>query len=83
MALAAKDAAKQVPEFEIYEKLVHSIYAYFSRSVERMARLKMIEENIGDPQLMVLNIINTRWLSLSKCGSKLTSDLRLSNWCFA
>ncbi|CAG8698384.1 28572_t:CDS:2 [Racocetra persica] len=32
---------------------------------QRIMHLKMIEENIGDPQLTVLNIIETRWLSLS------------------
>ncbi|CAG8800869.1 31562_t:CDS:2 [Gigaspora margarita] len=65
LALAAKDAAKQVEEFKSYEKTVHNIYSYFSRSVECMIHLKMIEENTGDPQLTVLNIIETRWLSLS------------------
>ncbi|CAG8450994.1 11205_t:CDS:2 [Scutellospora calospora] len=65
LALATKDAAKQVEEFKLYEKIVHSIYSYFSRSVEYMMHLKMKEENISDPQLIVLNIIKTCWLSLS------------------
>ncbi|CAG8512974.1 15923_t:CDS:2 [Dentiscutata heterogama] len=65
LALAAKDAAKQVEEFKLYEKIVHSIYSYFLRSPERMMHLRMIEENIGDPHLTVLNIIKTHWLSLS------------------
>ncbi|CAG8547204.1 4847_t:CDS:2, partial [Scutellospora calospora] len=41
LALAAKDAAKQVED------------------VEHMIHLKMIEENTSDPQLTVLNIIET------------------------
>ncbi|CAG8778349.1 14959_t:CDS:1, partial [Gigaspora rosea] len=65
LALAAKDAAKQVEEFKQYEKIVHNIYSYFSQSPERIMHLGMIEENIGDPYLTVLNIIETRWLSLS------------------
>ncbi|CAG8827318.1 16139_t:CDS:2, partial [Gigaspora rosea] len=64
-ALAAKDAAKQVEEFKSYEKTVHNIYSYCSRSVECMIYLKMIEKNTGNPQLAVLNIIEARWLSLS------------------
>ncbi|CAG8624195.1 9293_t:CDS:2 [Racocetra persica] len=65
LALAAKDAANQVKEFKSYEKTVYSIYSYFLRSIEQMIHLKMIEENISDSQLIVLNIIETCWLSLS------------------
>ncbi|CAG8533825.1 14244_t:CDS:2, partial [Cetraspora pellucida] len=65
LALAAKDAAKQVEEFKQYKKIVHNIYSYFSRSPERMMHLKMTEKNLGDPHFTVLNIIETRWLSLS------------------
>ncbi|CAG8691472.1 679_t:CDS:2, partial [Gigaspora margarita] len=59
LALAAKDAAKKVEEFKPYEKIVHSIYSYFSRSPEHMMHLRMIEENIGNLHLTVLNIIET------------------------
>ncbi|CAG8834435.1 26350_t:CDS:2, partial [Gigaspora margarita] len=65
LALATKDIAKKVEEFKPYKKIVHSIYSYFSRSSECMMHLRMIEENIGNPHLTVLNIIETRWLSLS------------------
>ncbi|CAG8799112.1 13533_t:CDS:2, partial [Cetraspora pellucida] len=49
LALAAKDVTKQVEEFKQYEKIVYNIY----------------KENLGDPHLTVLNIIETCWLSLS------------------
>ena len=30
-----------------------------------MQNLKMIQEALEDPQLAILNIVNTRWLSMS------------------
>ena len=36
-----------------------------------MIQLKMMEEKTSDPQLNVLNIINTCWLSLSNVISNL------------
>ncbi|CAG8618526.1 6518_t:CDS:2 [Cetraspora pellucida] len=75
LALAAKDAAKQVEEFKQYEKIVHNIYSYFSRSPEHMMHLKITEENFGDPHLTVLNIIETRWLLLSNVIQNLNQIL--------
>ncbi|PKK73531.1 hypothetical protein RhiirC2_847565 [Rhizophagus irregularis] len=34
-------------------------------SYRRMQNLKMIQETLEDPQLAILNIVNTRWLSMS------------------
>jgi len=42
-----------------------------------MMNLKMIQETNDDPQLTVLNIINTRWLSLSNVVSNLYQILDL------
>ncbi|CAG8836007.1 19005_t:CDS:2, partial [Racocetra persica] len=64
LALAAKDATSNISEFHQYKTLVHEIYRYFSKSPEQILQLKMIEEQTGDPQLTVLNIINTHWLFL-------------------
>ncbi|CAG8813458.1 9663_t:CDS:1, partial [Cetraspora pellucida] len=51
LALAAKNAAKQVKDFKLYEKIVYSIYSYFLQNVEHIIHLKIIIKNIGDLQL--------------------------------
>src|SRR2546430_14208550 len=63
--LAEKDATNEVQYFKKYETVCKELYSYFSGSHKRMLNLKMIQETNDDPQLMILNIINTRWLSLS------------------
>lgn len=63
--LAGKDAAKHVPYFNHYETCIKKLYNYFSGSYRRMQNLKMIQETLEDPQLAILNIVNTRWLSMS------------------
>ncbi|CAG8529935.1 16511_t:CDS:2 [Cetraspora pellucida] len=63
--LAGQDAAKEVPYFKEYESICKSLYGYFSGSYKRMLKLKMIQETNDEPQLCLLNIINTRWLSMS------------------
>ncbi|CAG8488403.1 334_t:CDS:2 [Cetraspora pellucida] len=63
--LAGQDAAKEVPYFKEYEAICKSLYNYFSSSYKQMLNLKMIQETNDDPQLNLLNIINTRWLSMS------------------
>ena len=63
--LAGKDAANEVQYFKKYEATCKELYSYFSGSYKRMLNLKMIQESNDDPQLAILNIINTRWLSLS------------------
>ncbi|CAG8666581.1 7917_t:CDS:2, partial [Dentiscutata heterogama] len=51
LALAGNNAAKQVDKFKQYEKIVHNIYSYFSRSSEHMMHLQIIEENIDEVEL--------------------------------
>ncbi|CAG8458076.1 8780_t:CDS:2 [Scutellospora calospora] len=65
LALAGKDAAKKVPYFSHYEYIVKKLYTYFSTSFLRMQNLKMIEKEFGDPELVLLQIVTTRWLSFS------------------
>jgi hypothetical protein len=61
--LAAEDAAKEVPYFNGYKEIVKSIYAFFSNSYKRMYELKAIQEDSENPDLAILNIVDTRWLS--------------------
>ena len=57
--LAEKDAINEVQYFKKYETVCKELYSYFSGSHKRMLNLKMIQETNDDPQLMILNIINT------------------------
>ena len=61
--LAAEDAAKEVPYFNSYKEIVKSIYTFFSNSYMRMYELKSIQEDSENPDLAILNIVDTRWLS--------------------
>src|SRR5581483_1927140 len=63
--LAGQDAAKEVTYFKEYEVICKQLYGYFSSSYKRMQNLKLMQDVNEDPQLTVLNIINTRWLSMS------------------
>ncbi|CAG8664567.1 11178_t:CDS:1, partial [Dentiscutata heterogama] len=63
--LAGKDAAKHVPYFNHYETCIKRLYTYFSSSYQRMQNLRMVQDILEDPQLTILNIVNTRWLSMS------------------
>ena len=63
MHLAAEDAAKEVPYFDNYKEIVKSIYTFFSTSYKRMYELKSIQEDSENPDLAILNIVDTRWLS--------------------
>jgi hypothetical protein len=63
--LACEDAAKEVQYFQKYEKIVKGIYLYFSSSYKRLLALKLVQNNLDEPELVLLNIISTRWLSFS------------------
>ena len=63
MHLAAEDAAKEVPYFNSYKEIVKSIYTFFSNSYKCMYKLKSIQESSENPNLAILNIVDTRWLS--------------------
>ena len=51
--LAGKDAASKIPYFKDYEKTLHRIYSYFSRSYKRQKMLHLMQVC-----LYILNIIN-------------------------
>jgi hypothetical protein len=63
--LAGKDASDEVEYFQQYEKVLRSLYSYFSRSHKRQDLLKLMQEINDEPTLKVLNLCDTRWLSLS------------------
>src|SRR5271170_896020 len=69
--LAGRDAANKVQYFKDYEAICKELYSYFNRSYKRIINLKIIQELNNDPKLIVLNIINTRWLLLSNIVSNL------------
>ncbi|CAG8816153.1 17705_t:CDS:2, partial [Cetraspora pellucida] len=51
--LASQDAAEQVLYFKKYDALVKEIYLYF------------IQNTLEEPELVLLNIVSTHWLSFS------------------
>ena len=63
--LAGEDAADQVPYFKTYDKILKNIYGYFSSSYKRLLNLKLIQNTLEEPELVLLKIISTRWLSFS------------------
>ncbi|CAG8740154.1 11599_t:CDS:2, partial [Cetraspora pellucida] len=71
LALACEDAAESIPYMHTYNKIVGNLYTYFSRSYECMETLKMVEKLLDDPDLHLLRIVKTRWLSLSNVVSNL------------
>ncbi|CAG8847503.1 32983_t:CDS:2, partial [Gigaspora margarita] len=55
--LACEDTAKEVQYFQKYEKILKGIYLYFT--------LKLVQNNLNEPELVLLNIISTQWLFFS------------------
>src|SRR5688500_1480026 len=52
--LAGKDAAEQVPYFKKYDKILKNIYGYFSSSYKRLLNLKLIQNTLEEPELVLL-----------------------------
>ncbi|CAG8853784.1 45492_t:CDS:1, partial [Gigaspora margarita] len=75
--LAGQDAAEKVLYFAKYEKLVKGIYTYFSSSYKWLLALKMVQNTLEEPKLMILNIVSTRWLSLSNVIYNFHQNLEL------
>jgi hypothetical protein len=63
--LAGEDAVDQVPYFKKYDKTLKNIYRYFSSLYKRLLNLKLIQNTLEEPELVLLKIISTRWLSFS------------------
>jgi hypothetical protein len=45
------------------KKLINQFIPFFSNSYKRMYELKAIQEDSENPDLAILNIVDTRWLS--------------------
>ncbi|CAG8640479.1 3158_t:CDS:10 [Cetraspora pellucida] len=63
--LVGQDAAEKVKYFLEYETIIKDIYTYFSNSYKRFRQLKMIQNYLDKPELIILNIVKTHWLSFS------------------
>ena len=76
LALIGKDVANEIPYFKSYESTLKKLYNYFSRSYKRMKNLRMLQEqDDDDPGLTILNLVTTRWLSLSNTDTNLHNGL--------
>ncbi|CAG8787658.1 20991_t:CDS:2, partial [Cetraspora pellucida] len=71
LELASEDAASSIPYLVNYNDIVRSLYNYFSNSYSQIEHLKMVEARLEEPELHLLKIITTRWLSLSNVFSNL------------
>ncbi|CAG8763563.1 19914_t:CDS:2, partial [Gigaspora margarita] len=72
LALAGKDSAKDVPYFLDYEFTIKEIYAYFANSYSRWQNLQLFQaQDEESPELAILQVVSTRWLSLSNAVSNL------------
>ena len=67
LALANSDATKEVNYIREYIDIVSDIYNFFSKSARRNVLLKKFQAEVMEPELNVLKMCATRWLSLSKC----------------
>ncbi|RGB28343.1 hypothetical protein C1646_767908 [Rhizophagus diaphanus] len=62
---AGKDASLRVEYFKDYEKTLHKLYSYFSRSHKCQKILHIMQDINDEPMLELQNLIKTRWLFLS------------------
>ncbi|CAI5494107.1 unnamed protein product [Closterium sp. Naga37s-1] len=62
-ALAAKDAAKEFPEFNVVDKVVRAFADILGRSIVQHARFKNLQEVITETNLEMQGIKDVRWLS--------------------
>ncbi|CAG8492003.1 18823_t:CDS:2, partial [Gigaspora rosea] len=70
--LVGKDSAEEISYFKNYEVVLKEIYAYFATSHQKWQHLKLFQSlDNEDPQLAILHIVSTRWLSLSNAVSNL------------
>ncbi|CAG8854895.1 45909_t:CDS:2, partial [Gigaspora margarita] len=72
LALAGKDSAKDVLYFLDYEITIKELYTYFANSHSRWQNLQLIQAQDNEtPELSILQVVSTRWLSLSNAVSNL------------
>jgi len=67
LALAHSDTGKEVKYLKEYIDIINDTYAFFSKSPRRNILLKKFQHEVMEPELNVLRLCPTRWLSLSQC----------------
>ncbi|CAB4432331.1 unnamed protein product [Rhizophagus irregularis] len=63
LALACKDAKKEVKFYSEVESLVKKIYNYFKNSYSRIQQLQEIQNILDDPILKIKRLYEIRWLA--------------------
>ncbi|CAI2185107.1 20591_t:CDS:2 [Funneliformis geosporum] len=63
LALACKDAKKEIKFYEEVEFLVKKIYNYFKNSCSRIQQLQEIQNLLDDPVLKIKRLYEIRWLA--------------------
>jgi Domain of unknown function (DUF4371) len=63
LALACKDAKKEINFYGIVESLVKRIYNYFKNSCFRIQQLQEIQNILDDPVLKIKRLYEIRWLA--------------------
>jgi hypothetical protein len=63
LALACKDAKKEIKFYEEIESLVKKIYNYFKNSCSRIQQLQEIQNLLDDPILKIKRLYEIRWLA--------------------
>ncbi|CAJ0871218.1 10681_t:CDS:10 [Entrophospora sp. SA101] len=63
LALACKDASKEIEFYEKAEELVGRIYSFFKKSSSRTQELKNYQELLDCPKYKIKKIYKIRWLS--------------------
>lgn len=65
-ALAAGQAADEVPFLKKVKSYIQQLYVFYSNSAVRTAGLKEIQDIVADPMLTVKRTADTRWMSLDR-----------------
>ncbi|XP_078576404.1 zinc finger protein 862-like [Branchiostoma floridae x Branchiostoma japonicum] len=73
--LAAQQASKNFPSLQRYQRLVGSIYGYFSNSASRQARLKEMTDILETDHVKLKSIHAVRWLSYNEANLALNRTL--------
>jgi len=76
LALASADTKNDVKYINEYVDNISDIYSFFSRSARRNILLKKFQAETLEPELHVLKMCPTRWLSLSNCVKNMSKMLQ-------
>jgi len=76
LALANQDLQKKIPYLESYVDTLCDIHGFFAKSSLRNQALKTAEIEFNEPELVILRMCLTRWLSLSNCVKRLSKIVK-------